>query len=314
VIPFLVSAVGLVALALLLLLRPFARGDDDADAAPTARDVHRRLGRDQLEELRRDRAAGVIGADEADAAEIELKRRLLEDVAAEAAVPADAPIAPGEAARAVPAAASSRATAWALALALPLLGALGYAWRGHPEVFSPAASTAAGSQAAAAASAASGPVTAERIEAMVERLAARLREHPDDPEGWTRLARARRVMGRAAEARDAYEHVGPALQQDATMLAEYANTIAAMNGGRLDADASKALRRALALDQDNALALSLAAAAAFNAKDMDEAARQWTHLLKVLPPDSRDAATVRAYLAQAARAATGASAASGPRR
>jgi cytochrome c-type biogenesis protein CcmH len=213
---------------------------------------------------------------------------------------------------------ASRTTAWALALAIPLLGALGYAWRGHPETLPTRASSVAAAAttkaAADAASAAPAPAAEERVGAMVERLAARLKEHPDDPAGWTRLARAWRVMGRAPEARAAYEHVGPALQQDPTMLAEYADTIVAMNDGRLDGDAAKALHRALALDKDNPMALSLAATAAFNAKDMDEAARQWKHLLKVLPPDSRDAAMARAYLAQTGRAAAGTDAASGGRR
>lgn len=40
------------------------------------------------------------------------------------------------------------------------------------------------------------------IEGMVSGLASRLRESPDDPEGWTRLLRARKVLGQEAEAQD----------------------------------------------------------------------------------------------------------------
>lgn len=45
-----------------------------------------------------------------------------------------------------------------------------------------------------------GPMTAEKINQMVERLAQRLKSNPDDRAGWAQLARAYRVQGRVAEA------------------------------------------------------------------------------------------------------------------
>lgn len=48
--------------------------------------------------------------------------------------------------------------------------------------------------------AAAAGMTPEKINQMVERLAARLKANPDDPVGWARLARAYRVQGRLAEA------------------------------------------------------------------------------------------------------------------
>ena len=41
------------------------------------------------------------------------------------------------------------------------------------------------------------------IRGMVERLAARLAEKPDDPEGWARLARAYDVLGETEKAQAA---------------------------------------------------------------------------------------------------------------
>jgi len=41
------------------------------------------------------------------------------------------------------------------------------------------------------------------IRGMVERLAARLDQNPDDKEGWTRLARAYDVLGETEKARAA---------------------------------------------------------------------------------------------------------------
>lgn len=49
------------------------------------------------------------------------------------------------------------------------------------------------------------------IRSMVEGLAARLEEDPDDPQGWLRLANAYEVLGRSEEAIAAYERVLPML-------------------------------------------------------------------------------------------------------
>jgi cytochrome c-type biogenesis protein CcmH len=43
------------------------------------------------------------------------------------------------------------------------------------------------------------------IEGMVAKLAARLEDNPDDPEGWARLIRSRMIMGDASGARSALD-------------------------------------------------------------------------------------------------------------
>src|SRR5882672_8188859 len=49
--------------------------------------------KDQLEEIQRDRSAGMIGESEAEAAQVEVSRRLLAAADAEAAAPHDTPLA-----------------------------------------------------------------------------------------------------------------------------------------------------------------------------------------------------------------------------
>ncbi|MDH5488550.1 MAG: c-type cytochrome biogenesis protein CcmI, partial [Rhodospirillaceae bacterium] len=47
----------------------------------------------------------------------------------------------------------------------------------------------------------------EMIRSMVERLAARLQENPDDLEGWVRLERAYQVLGEAEKALGAQKEI-----------------------------------------------------------------------------------------------------------
>lgn len=57
------------------------------------------------------------------------------------------------------------------------------------------------------------------INAMVERLAARLKSHPDDASGWPRLVRAYAVLGQKDKARRALSDGRKALKNDAAGLA-----------------------------------------------------------------------------------------------
>ncbi|WP_114376953.1 c-type cytochrome biogenesis protein CcmI [Elioraea thermophila] len=61
---------------------------------------------------------------------------------------------------------------------------------------------------------------AAMIEGMVQRLAERMRETPDDAEGWLSLARAYRVLGRAAEAREALRRAAELRPDDPQVVAE----------------------------------------------------------------------------------------------
>jgi cytochrome c-type biogenesis protein CcmH len=56
-------------------------------------------------------------------------------------------------------------------------------------------------------------------EAMVARLAAKLQEHPDDPDGWTRLGRSYMVLGHPDKAADAYQHAVTLKPDDAGLKA-----------------------------------------------------------------------------------------------
>ncbi|MBX3619036.1 MAG: c-type cytochrome biogenesis protein CcmI [Rhizobacter sp.] len=254
---FVLAAAVLVAVTVLLLLRPWKRRAQ-ADAAGV-REVNAGIYRDQLAELDRDLAAGTLGAEDHAQARAELQRRLLDDAAA-----TDTP---------ATAAAGMRTTSLALAIVLPLAAAGLYTWLGTPAALDPIAVR--------------GP-TQQDVEKMVADLAARMEKNPD-PKGWVVLARSYRAMGRLPEAEAAFKRIGPALDGNATLLAEYADVLATRAMGNFDGKPMELVTQALKLEPENPMALSLAATAAYNRNDFAQAIARWEQLQKIVPPDSDDA-------------------------
>ena len=93
--------------------------------------------------------------------------------------------------------------------------------------------------------AAAGPMTPDKINQMVERLAERLKNNPDDLAGWARLARAYKVQGRLAEAEQAYAKAGKYIENDPDLLAQYADLMAVRAGNNLDGKPLELVKKAL---------------------------------------------------------------------
>lgn len=254
---FVLAAAILVAVTLVVLLRPWNR--KPKPAAGSTSDINAGIYRDQLAELDRDLAAGTLSADDHAQARAELQRRLLDDVSA-----TDTPAATTG---------GMKHTALLLAVTLPLAAAGLYAWLGTPAALDPLARAAP---------------TQQNVEKMVADLAARMEKNPD-PRGFVVLARSYRAMGRLPEAEAAFERIGPALQENATLLAEYADVLASRAMGNLEGKPMALVNQALKVEPENPMALSLAATAAYNRGDYAQAIARWQQIQRVVPPDSEDA-------------------------
>jgi cytochrome c-type biogenesis protein CcmH len=141
--------------------------------------------------------------------------------------------------------------------------------------------------------------TAQQLDAMVERLAARLRENPDDVEGWKLLGRSYGALGRFPEAVDAYLKAATRAPRDAQILADLADVLAMSRGQSLQGEPEKLVLRALELDPQNLKALALAGTAAFERKDFAGAVRYWERMLPLVAADSEDARSIQASIAEA---------------
>ncbi len=264
---FWVLGAALAAAALALVMRPLLSGR--ARERRTASEVNVSIHRDQLRELDADLAAGKLAREDHERARKELEARLLEDLAAPAERAAQRP---------------GRGLALAIGAAIPLLAVAFYFVVGTPGAIDREAQHA---------------VSAQQVEAMVARLAARMRENPEDADGWKLLGRSYAVLGRYGEAVDAYARAAQRAPRDPQLLADFADALAMARGARLAGEPEKLVLRALEIDSNNLKALALAGTAAFERKDYAIAARFWQRMLPLVPDGSDEARTIRANVDEA---------------
>ena len=277
-VALLMLAATVAALVWPLLRRRGAVRVEAEDAATT--DVYR----DQKRQLDADWAAGAITRDERDRGLDELSSRL----GAELARPP----------RALAESASSRSSliaALVVAAALPVTALALYAAFGAPDALRKTTTTEAGA-----------PKSHDEIVAMVEKLAARMKERPDDPTGWRLLARAYAAMGRFDESVAAFAQAATRGTEDASLLADWADALA-MKQQSLQGEPARLIARALTLDPNHPKALSLAASAAFYRNDYDQAIAEWRKLQAQYAPGSDEAREVGAMIAEAETAKRGGS-------
>ena len=137
----------------------------------------------------------------------------------------------------------------------------------------------------------------EMIRSMVEGLAARLEENPDDAEGWRRLARSYAVLGETEKATDTLRRAAELAPDDPATLHAYARALTGDLGSNAPPVAAVAVyERILALDPDDSAALWFAGLAAAARSDSATARAHWERLLPLLAPSSDEHEAVQAAL------------------
>jgi cytochrome c-type biogenesis protein CcmH len=234
--------------------------------------------RDQLDEVGRDRAAGLIGEAEAEAARVEVSRRL---IAAADAAATEAP-APESAARR-----RRRATAIAALVLLPIGAVLLYLTLGSPQL--PGQPLAARLQV---------PDEANSIASQIARVERHLEQTPDDGHGWEVIAPVYMRLGRFDDAvrawRNAIRLNGPSSARDA----EFGEAQVAAANGVVTAEAKAAFESALALDGQNVMAHFYLGMAADQDGRRAEADKIWRDLLASAPPGAPWIEVVRHAIAR----------------
>lgn len=269
---FIVVAAVLTLLALAWVLYPLLKPPPE-DGVSSQR-LNAAIYRDQLETLERDLARGAISPADHEATRDELQLRMLDDTDAPLPVPN----------RPTSMFWNARRTAAVIAVVMPIGAAGMYAWLGNPGAMNPQTQQA--------------PDAAQVIQ-MVETLAARLKANPDNPKGWAMLGRSYKVMGRLAEAEEAFVKAGELLYTDPDLLVDYAEVLAFQAGNSFEGKPLILINQALALTPQHPTALMASGVAAFQKNDFAGAAAQWKKLLALLQPGSPDALQIQSNIDEA---------------
>ena len=235
--------------------------------------------KDQLGELDARVAAKTLPADEAEGLRTEIKRRIL----------AEGPEIEG------PARPIGERSLVILALglaAIVVLGAAGlYMKFGRPDVPSAPGVSAGPATASADPSHPGGGDTA----AMIGQLEARMKQSPNDPEGWRILGWSYLQTGRYADAAGAYGRAA-ALDPKAEYLSAQGEALVQAANGQVTPDARAAFHKAVAADPADPRARYFLGVDKDQQGDHKGAMADWIALLKSAPPDAPWAGEVRAFV------------------
>ncbi len=245
--------------------------------------------RDQLAELDGDLRSDILTREQYEQSKRELQQRMLQDIPQEETVAAT--MMGGN---------RNVTTITLTTLAVPLLAVSLYLWLGNTKALLP--QTAAEHPAMTAAPESGHP----DFSSVLENLIARLRDQPDDIEGWLMLGRTYAMMQRFNEAKEAYEKVLTLVPDNAEVLTDYADIVAMTHDGSLIGEPYELVKKALRLDARNPKALALAGTAEFEQKKYKEAAASWEKLLALIPPSEAELTqSVKASIDEAKSLASG---------
>ena len=266
--------------AVLAILVPLLRKQRAAPAGVVADSASLSIGvlREQLVELEREYEAGRLDAGHYEQEKSELEMRVLEDARAGTKAGANNVRRP------------RLAFGLAAGISVAVVGA--YFVLGAPQVLAPGKAEQVAGQTPHT-------LTQQQIISMVERLSERLQDNPGDGQGWQMLARSYGVLGRYAESAAAYARAVSLLPPDAQLLADFADTLAMMQGRRLEGEPEKMVRQALLVDPRNVKALALSGTTSFQRKDFAAAIGEWRKILAVVPDGSSIATSIQASIADA---------------
>ncbi|CAN7636947.1 c-type cytochrome biogenesis protein CcmI [Mesorhizobium sp. LjRoot246] len=246
--------------ASLAVLLPLAGGSKSASSSG---DHDLEVYRDQLSELDRDAARGLIQPAEAAEARAEIARRILRIDGLAGKTPVGR------------ASVAARLVATMAVLAVPLVSWGLYVKLGSPDLPSQPLSERL----------AKNPADSS-VDELVARAEAHLAANPSDGRGWDVLAPVYLRMQRFSDAVAAYRNAIRLDGDSAVRRAGLGEAIAGAAGGIVSADAQDAFEAALRLDSANAKASFYLAMALAQEGRAKEAAAAWRALLGRLPPES----------------------------
>ena len=269
---FLLIVSVLILIAFLLILPPLWRKQ-----AVQAADLDQRnilIAQHRLAELKENRRSGGISQAQYEEQLADLEQALSDDLDIQSHVS--------------PAQSQGRWVVYVLVLGVPLLAGALYLSLGNYQAISHSAEMAVDPDT----------LKLAEINKMVEGLAEKMKNNPDDAQGWLMLGRSYKFQQQYPKAVDAFANAYRLLGDQAEVMLLYADAIAYANDKNLAGKPTELVFKALALEPDNMTALWLGGMAKVQQGDVVNAIKLWKKLVALLPPGSESQQEIQALLAK----------------
>ncbi|MET0065224.1 MAG: c-type cytochrome biogenesis protein CcmI [Candidatus Thiodiazotropha sp.] len=275
---------GLTVLAMAFVALPLLR--KNVNTGVTSDELNLAIFKQQLAELDNDLAAGNLEQARYEAARTDLEKELLSDIDADEDNKTRQKM--------------SGQTMAAVALLVPLAALTLYQVIGSPEIIPRLGAQTAESGMPPHGSAAGTPSAPGQgmppMEVLVERLAAKLQEQPENLEGWIILGRSYMSMNNYPAAIEAYQTAIKLDDQNVNLLLAYAEALAASKGNDFTGEAAPLIQKAYTLASQDPNVLWLSGVLAYQNNRFQEAVDRWSNLRTHLTPQSSELESVNAAI------------------
>ena len=267
-IMFWVFAIAMVVVSLVFILRPLLLELNKNDVDRAAQNVA--ITKERLNELKVELEQDTITQAEYEQTKEELEQALLNDVE-ETNVKSQS----------TSNVSYTRFTRYFLIFSVPVLAIGFYTYLGSPDLIEAASSNVKQAAAPAGHSSSSNGKQAS-VEDMVEKLAAKMKEKPDNAEGWFMLGRSYMSMGRYKEAVDALEKTNKLVPNNPVVMLRYADALTMLRGGRLSGKPFDLIKKAVEIKPDDPTGLWLLGMGYEEKGEYKKAISYWNLLLPLL--------------------------------
>lgn len=265
-IMFWIFALAMIAVALFFLLRPLGLDAGDNDVDRTKQNIN--IAKERINELKSELEQGAISQAQYNQTRDELEQSLLNDIEQE----------PVENSSKQTNSANNRTTRFVLMFSVPVLAASLYVYSGNPELIDGAKQQAA----APSGHASSQDDKLGTVEQMLEKLAAKLKENPDNAEGWFMLGRSYMSMNRYKEAVAALEKTNQLIPNNPVIMLRYADALSMLRGGKISGKPFDLIKSAVAIKPDDPTGLWLMGMGYEEQGEYNKAISYWNLLLPLV--------------------------------
>jgi len=263
-------AIAMVIVALFFLLRPFFTSIKKDEIERSALNVS--ITKERLAELETELEQDTISQSEYEQTREELEQALLYDVEQETTNT-----------KKVNSESYNRLSRIILIVIVPVFAVGLYAFLGQPELIEGGKKQTATAPAGHASSNGAGKLAT--VEQMIDKLAAKLKENPDNAEGWFMLGRTYMSLNRYEEAVAALEKTNELVPNNPTVMLRYADALTMLRGGQMSGKPFELIKKAVAQKPDDPTGLWLLGMGYEEQGEYQKAISYWNLLLPLLKDD-----------------------------